>query len=236
MKNEEDIFYVYVYLDPRKQGIFVYGNYHFYYEPFYVGKGKNGRCYDHLRYKNNSYKNNRIRKIKSVNLEPIIIKYRTDSNEHSALETEIEMIETIGRYDLKKGPLCNKTDGGEGTSGNIVSEETKRKIKNSCIGKPKSEETKQKMRKPKSEETIQKFRKPKYKPMSEEHKNKLRISSVGNTNANGKLRTEDQRKRISLSHIGLTISKETIEKRNETRRKNGWNKRDRNNMIVNVLE
>lgn len=32
-------FYVYVYLDPRKEGKYVYGEFQFDYEPFYVGKG-----------------------------------------------------------------------------------------------------------------------------------------------------------------------------------------------------
>ena len=45
---EENIFYVYVYLDPRKPGNYVYGEYSFDYEPFYVGKGSNGRCTIHL--------------------------------------------------------------------------------------------------------------------------------------------------------------------------------------------
>ena len=36
-------FYVYVYLDPRKPGSFKFGEYEFDYEPFYVGKGKKNR-------------------------------------------------------------------------------------------------------------------------------------------------------------------------------------------------
>jgi hypothetical protein len=51
------------------------------------------------------------------------------------------LIKTIGRADLKLGPLTNMTDGGEGSSNR--SEETKRKYSEKMKGKPKSPEHKQ---------------------------------------------------------------------------------------------
>lgn len=36
-------YYVYCYLDPRKEGVYVFGEYQFDYEPIYVGKGKGQR-------------------------------------------------------------------------------------------------------------------------------------------------------------------------------------------------
>ena len=42
--------YVYVYLDPRKPGIFGYGEYKFDHEPFYVGySSRHFRMSEHLR-------------------------------------------------------------------------------------------------------------------------------------------------------------------------------------------
>ena len=40
-------YYVYVYLDPRKSGKFKYAEMLFDFLPFYVGKGKGNRLYDH---------------------------------------------------------------------------------------------------------------------------------------------------------------------------------------------
>jgi len=121
MKN---IFYTYVYLDSRKTGSFNYGEFHFDYEPFYVGKGKKDQWSSHLKlaeikiYK--SYRLNKIRKIQSLGLEPIIIKYKDNLSEEAAFDLEKKLIKAIGRLDLGHGPLTNLTDGGEGVSGIIA--------------------------------------------------------------------------------------------------------------------
>lgn len=57
---------------------------------------------------------------------------------------EIEAIARIGRRDLKKGPLCNKTDGGEGMSN--PSEETREKLRDRFSDRKWSEEVKEKIR------------------------------------------------------------------------------------------
>lgn len=50
-------------------------------------------------------------------------------------EKEKEFIALYGRKDLDKGTLCNLTDGGEGTHGLIVSEETRKKMSASLKGR-----------------------------------------------------------------------------------------------------
>lgn len=120
-------FYVYLYLDPRKSGEYIYGEERFEYEPFYVGKGRNGRAYRHLTGKGyNKHLNSKIKKIQNEKYIPIVIKWKENIDEAVAFEFEMYLIKTIGRHDINMGPLCNHTKGGEGSSGHICSEETRK--------------------------------------------------------------------------------------------------------------
>jgi len=150
-------FYIYVYLDVRKFGVYKYGDYTFDYEPFYVGKGKGRRCYDHLTeargsscYSGNLNKMTIIKEILQENIEPNIIKVKEGLSERESLDLEIELILLIGRLDFNNGPLTNKSDGGE--TGCRPSPETIEKLRiintgeNSIHwGKKRSDETKKLM-------------------------------------------------------------------------------------------
>lgn len=112
--------YIYAYLDPRKPGEYTYGKYTFEYCPFYIGKGKGRRIYEHLepRYLNkHTFKNNMIKKIIRLGHKPITIKIFENLSNKEACKYEIDLISKIGRRDKKLGPLANKTDGGEGSIG-----------------------------------------------------------------------------------------------------------------------
>jgi len=109
LPEKNKIFYVYIYLDPRKPGNYEYNNYRFNYEPFYVGKGKNNRYWSHISeaIKNRKYYNmylfNKIRKIILEDFEIIIIKLQENLIEYDAFLLESKIINLIGRRDLKKG-------------------------------------------------------------------------------------------------------------------------------------
>jgi len=118
----ENKFYTYAFLDPRKPGRFVYGDYKFDYEPFYIGKGMGSRCYSPQR-GYNSYLMNKINKISMEADGHIIETVIENVFEEDAFICEIKLIELIGRIDKKKGPLVNLTDGGEGSYG--ISDEQK---------------------------------------------------------------------------------------------------------------
>jgi len=125
-------YYVYIYLDPRKPGEYRYkiGEQilELDYQPIYVGKGCNGRYLCHwlnFDIHPNNFLKGKLSHIDKENLIPTIF-LRDSLTEKRALEFEINLIKTIGRINLGKGPLCNLTDGGEGVSGVIYSEERKK--------------------------------------------------------------------------------------------------------------
>lgn len=135
-------FYVYIYLNPLKPGIFSYLEYTFQFAPFYVGKGHGNRAYSHLDENNQSRDTNRLKvhtlqKIKRKGHIPEIVFIPVDS-ENDAFILERALITTIGRVNLKTGILTNLTQGGEGTKGlqwNAQSRENIRGANNPFYGK-----------------------------------------------------------------------------------------------------
>lgn len=203
MSGNDEIFYVYAYLDPRKPGDYKYEEFSFNFEPFYIGKGyvgRQNRMKEHLReaYTNydirigkRNFKCSKIRKIKKeTNLKPIIVKVKKNINEKEAFDLEIKLISLIGRFNLGKGPLTNLTNGGEGASGCIWTEERKRKLSKRVSGKLN----------------------PMYgKTFTKEHK--LKCAHHGeNHHMFGKKHSEETLKKMSKSLTGRKLSKETIEK------------------------
>ncbi len=107
--------------------------------PYYIGKGKGDRI------------NSKQRSIKPPKDKSRIIYLKQNLTEAEAFKHEIYMIAVLGRIDLGTGILHNMTDGGEGLSGTIRSEETRRKISVAtkgntyCLGITRSEETRKRM-------------------------------------------------------------------------------------------
>jgi hypothetical protein len=134
--------YVYTLTDPRN-GM-----------PFYVGKGHGKRCEAHLdeaKYytKRKSKKLNKIRKLMSLGMKPIITKVEENVSDAQAIDFECFLIAEMRDIGI---PLTNMTDGGDGAQGYKHTEEHKKYVTQLFKGRIVSEETKQKMRKPKSEE------------------------------------------------------------------------------------
>lgn len=112
---------------------------------FYVGIGSKPRFY-------RAYEKTKRSKhwINLVNKHGLIVEVLyTGLTWAEAQEKERETILLIGRIDLGTGPLINRTAGGEGANGVIVSEETKAKITLGKLGKkrpPIREETRERLR------------------------------------------------------------------------------------------
>ena len=154
---ENNIYYLYIYLDPRKPGIHQYHDLEFLYEPFYVGISKSKKRHlEHLdeayRVNCKTYKCNKIRKIKiDTGNDPIFIKRFENLSKIDAAKLEKEYILKIGRSDLGKGPLTNLTNGGDGVTGYIHSYEQTLQHSNRLIESWKNEEYRKKMSKISSE-------------------------------------------------------------------------------------
>ncbi len=191
--------------------------------PYYIGKGKGNRAY-----------RRRDKGIKPPKDKSRIIFLKQNLTEEEAFRHEIYMIAVFGRKDLGTGILHNLTDGGDGASGYVFSEETKRKQSEAhkgnttWLGKTHSEETKRKMsdtRKGKthSEETKRKQSEAKKgKTFSEESKRKMSEAQKG------KSLSEETRRKMSETRKGKIPSKETRRKLSEARKgqakgKKWWN-------------
>jgi hypothetical protein len=114
MKN---LYYTYAYL--REDG-----------SPYYIGKGKGKRAYDRRRHSAYVPSKNRILFLKK------------NLTEEAAFRHEKYMIAIFGRKDLETGILYNLTDGGDGPSGYVHTEEQRKKMGDMRRGKKRPNHSK----------------------------------------------------------------------------------------------
>jgi len=142
--------------------------------PYYIGKGNGRRIYG---------KNGRpCGKPKDKSR---IIYLKQNLTEREAFRHEIYMIAVFGRKDLGTGILHNKTDGGEGSSGVVKSDETKLKISKALKGKKRPQNV------------IEKIKKGRTGIKHTEQTKQI----IKEKRAN-QIFTEDTRKKLSEAHIG----------------------------------
>ena len=191
------MFYVYVYLDPRKPGQYYYENHQFDFEPFYVGMGKGKRSEAHLKSdslnsKVNPIKNGKIKHILANGLQPIITKIHENLTKSQAIDLEKHYISLIGRLNLGLGPLSNLTDGGESTAGMVHSETTKQLFSEQRKGKEKTEAQ------------LAALQHQKGRKLSEEHRRKISEAQKGIRRL-----TDEQYKQIAEKLRGSKRSDDT---------------------------
>lgn len=150
MKNAKR-FYTYAYLREDRT-------------PYYIGKGQGRRIYQSIGKPCNKPPKDRI------------IFLKKNLTEEESFKHEIYMISIFGRKDLKTGILHNKSNGGEGPSGMIVSDEIKQKWSNQRRGK----------KKPKQSENMKGEKNPMFgKKRTEDEKEKIRKKVLVNNPQRG---------------------------------------------------
>ena len=183
--------------------------------PYYIGKGKGNRAFIKNR-----------KGIRPPKDQSRIIFLKQNLTEEEAFKYEMYMIAVFGRKDLGTGILRNKTDGGEGNSGAIRSEETRRKQSEVHKGKKHSEEHRRK-----NSETKRGENHPFYgKKHSEETRKRLSEANKGeNHPLYGKSHSEETRRKQSEAKkgenhyfYGKSHSKETRRKQSEANKGKKW--------------
>ena len=162
--------------------------------PYYIGKGKGNRAY-----------RRRDKGIKPPKDKSKILILKQNLTEEESFRHEVYMIAVFGRKDLGTGILHNKTNGGDGVSGAVVSDETRRKMSEALKGKPRSKEIRRKI----SEAH-------KGKTHSEESRRNMSESQKGKTFS------EETKRKLSESQKGKNHSEETRRKMSEARKGKKW--------------
>lgn len=212
----ENKFYIYFHINPLKN------------EVFYVGKGKRRRAYS--KHGRNKWWKNIVNKYGYI-----VDIIESNLHEKESLKREIFYIKQIGRKDLGLGTLVNMTDGGDGVTNRIISEEEKIKRR----GIKHTEEHKQKMselfkgRTYSEESKLNMSNGRKGMKFSDEHKKKLSEAKKGKITWNkgitgelshnfGKKRSQETKDKISKTRIERKIiHTEEVKKRiSETKKTN----------------
>jgi len=195
--------------------------------PYYVGKGRGKRAYTNV--------GHAVRRPKERSR--IFVQYW--ESEEKAFEMEKWYISFFGRKDLGTGILRNMTDGGDGPSGWVPTEETKTKIREARKRQVFTEETRKRLKAARARRVYtdemrrnmsaaQKGKKcpwnalrNKEKPTflgrihTEETKQKMRIASTG------RVQTEESKEKNRKAHLGKKASEESRQRRS-TASKRMW--------------
>jgi hypothetical protein len=193
--------------------------------PYYIGKGKGNRAY-----RKNKNKGIKIPKNKSK-----IVICESNLTELGAFALERRLIRWYGRKNNGTGILRNMTDGGDGCSGMVLSEETKRKMSENRKGTKlpyeiikkmldtrhrngtyqHSEESKRKMSESKKNKPGKKHTEETKKKISEARKKYINMNGAGKhfSNQYGTFVIKNKRKR---TRKGFTITEEHKRKISES--------------------
>ena len=175
--------------------------------PYYIGKGCRKRAWN---------KNHTINLPTDYNR---IIIMESNLTEIGALALERFYIRWYGRKDNNTGILRNLTDGGEGATGLVITENHRQKLSIAGKGRVASKETREKMKQSKlgknnpmygrvtTEETREKLRKALVgRKISDYQKNILKEHNTG------KIMSDETKQKLRTINLGKKASPETCKK------------------------
>jgi hypothetical protein len=165
--------------------------------PYYIGKGRNKR---HLQ---NCGRGCQIPKDRSR-----ILFLKQNLTEGEAFKHERYMIFLYGRIDLGTGILRNKSDGGEGPSNRILTDQTRKRM---------SDAAKKRFQNPKEREKYAARRRG--KPGPPMHDNTREALIAANT---GRPCSEETKRKISEANRGKPITPEAKEKMSLAKKGKAW--------------
>lgn len=176
-------------MDSGKNQYYIYSYLREDLSPYYIGKGSGRRAY--------TKGPKEVRPPRDKSRVRIL---KADLTEEEAFLLEKLYILMFGRIDLGTGILRNKSDGGDGASGAIRSEETKEKIRQANLGKQRPQWVYDKIaasntgRKASAETRAKMSAVRKGRTCTEEHKRKVSEAKKGFKH------TEEAKRKISIGH------------------------------------
>jgi len=189
-----DNFYVYQYLRALNSKHGPAGS------PYYIGKGNGKRAWSSNR------------NIKPPKDKSSIVLLAQKMNEADAFQAEMLLIRLHGRIDKGTGCLWNMTDGGDGATGCVCSEERKAKISIANSGKQRTPETLAKLSAARRKRKITDETRAKLSAAGKRRtfslETRARIAAAKQGKKRGPL-TEEWRAKVAAAGLGRHFSAET---------------------------
>lgn len=176
--------------------------------PFYIGKGQGNRKYQHFqgaRRGTKSLKDSKIRKYEKAGVKVLIEVLFRSEKEEECFALEVELIKLYGRRDKGLGCLTNQTDGGEGRSGAVLSNDQKRKMSEIMTGRLRSAEHCKSISRVKKGHEVSEATRAKIsqsltgRKLHPDHVERLREASTG------RVCSEETKAKISVAHRGRSV-------------------------------